>query len=62
MPLPSVWKYTVCVVNTGRVLQEVKAYNNFEEPVRMLERLNALYAVKAHLEWDDTFCVIATRE
>ena len=60
--MPSAWKHTVCVVNNGQVVQEVKEYNNFDEAIRKLERLNALYAVKARLEWDHVFVVIATRD
>jgi hypothetical protein len=60
--MPSAWKYTVCVLHNGQVVQEVKEYNNFDEAIRKLERLNALYAVKARLEWDDVFVVIATRD
>jgi len=60
--MPSAWKYTVCVLHNGQVVQEVKEYNNFDEAIRKLGRLNALYAVKARLEWDDVFVVIATRD
>ena len=59
--MPSAWKYKVCVLHNGKVVQEVKEYEILSDAIHKLERLNALYAMKARLEWDDVFVVIAER-
>jgi len=59
--MPSTWTYKVCVLHNGQVIQEVKEYDILPDAIQKLRRLNDLYAVKARLEWNDVFVVIAER-
>jgi hypothetical protein len=60
--MPSAWKYKVCALHNGYVIQVIKEYDILYYALRQLRRLNENQGARARSEWDDVFVVIATRD
>ena len=59
--MPSTWKYKVCALHNGYVIQVIKEYDILFYAIRQLRLLNKNQGARARAEFDDVFVIIATR-
>ena len=59
--MPSAWKYKVCALHNGHVIQVIREYDILFYALRKLRSLSKDQGAIARAEFDDVFVVIATR-